>query len=75
MHIGEYIRRKLKEQGHTITWLANEYGCTRANIYKLLDKPTMDTGTLFRFSLILCFDFFKLYTEELERRRDLSVNE
>ena len=70
IHIGQCIRRKLEEQGRTTVWLARELGCHRTNIYKIYDKMTIDTGVLLHISKILDFDFFQLYSNDME-----SVNE
>ena len=37
-HIGEYIERKLKEQGRTKTWLAGRMHTSRQNLVNLFDK-------------------------------------
>lgn len=65
MHIGNEIRLKMKEKGCTVTWLAGQLFYTRANIYKIFEKPSIDTDLLKRISVVLEFDFFSLYTEQL----------
>lgn len=65
--IGLAIRQKLKEQGKPTVWLARQLPCSRANAYKMFNKKSMDTGELFRISKIMGFDFFRLYSDELER--------
>lgn len=73
IHIGNCIRKKLEEQGKTTVWLARELGCHRTNIYKIYDKMTIDTGVLLRISKILDYDFFSLYSEEMEKRAEENV--
>ena len=65
IHIGQQIQKQVDEQGLTTVWLANELGCHRTNLYKIYDKPTIDTGLLLRISRILNYDFFSLYSEEM----------
>lgn len=73
IHIGNCIRKKLEEQGKTSVWLVQELGCHRTNIYKIYDKMTIDTGVLFHISKILDYDFFSLYSEEMEKRAEENV--
>lgn len=53
----------MNEQGLTTVWLANELGLHRTNLYKIYDRPTIDTGLLLRISRILKYDFFSLYSD------------
>ena len=59
LHIGHLIRTRLEEKGQTVTWLARQVPCSRTNIYKIFDRPSIDTDMLARLSDILGFDFFK----------------
>lgn len=68
MHIGRCIKAQLEAQGHTTVWLARQLGCHRSNLYKLYDKHTIDTGTLLRICRIMDYDFFQLYTEEINKQ-------
>lgn len=65
LHIGKSIREQVEKQGKTTVWLAREMGCHRTNIYKIYEKKTIDTGVLFRICKILCYDFFRLYSEKI----------
>lgn len=62
--IGLMIRQKLEEKGKTKVWLAGQLPCSRANIYKILNRKSIDTGDLLRISRILGYDFFRLYSED-----------
>ncbi len=70
LEIGLLIRQKLKERKRTIVWLAENLSCSRTNVYKIFDKRSIDTDYLLRISDILDYDFFKLYSEELKKRRE-----
>jgi hypothetical protein len=67
IHIGEAIRKQVEDQGRTSVWLARELGCHRTNLYKIYDKMSLDTSVLLRISRILKYDFFQLYSKELEQ--------
>ena len=63
--IGKLIKEKLDEKGLSAVWLAERVPCSRANIYKIFNKNSVDTEMLFRISLILEFDFFLYYSQNL----------
>jgi len=65
MHIGEAIKKELERQGKTVVWFAKELSYTRTNIYKIFDKASIDTELLYRISMILEQDFFKLYSNRM----------
>jgi plasmid maintenance system antidote protein VapI len=58
IHIGEIICQKLKAEGRTKKWLAEQVHCNQSNFCKLLQKPTMDTDLLMRISFALQDNFF-----------------
>lgn len=64
IHIGQCIKQRVEAQGVTTVWLAVKFGCHRTNLYKIYEKPTIDTGVLLRISRILGYNFFKLYENE-----------
>lgn len=68
MHIGEAIRKELERQGKTITWFAEQLPCHRTNVYRILEKSSIDTGILLNICEILQHDFFADMTKEYEDR-------
>ncbi len=66
MHIGERIRQELDRQDKTVVWFARQLAYSRTNIYKIFDRPSIDTGVLLRISRVLHYDFFDLYSEEFD---------
>lgn len=70
MHIGKVLQQKLRDEGKTVVWLANELGCHRTNVYNLFEKYSIDTQLLQRLSVILNFNFFSLYEEEVNHKMD-----
>ena len=65
--IGRLIREKMEERGLTAVWLAEQIPCGRANVYKIFNKHSIDTGMLWRISIVLDFDFFQYYSQQLKR--------
>lgn len=68
MHIGKSIREKVKEQNKTSVWLAEQLAYSRTNVYKLYEKKSIDTDVLLRISAILNYDFFTLYSENIQQK-------
>lgn len=68
MHIGKLIREQVDRQGKSVVWLANQLSCSRTNIYKIYERPSIDTGLLLRISQVLNFDFFTLYTDKMDKQ-------
>lgn len=44
----------------------------RQNVYKILNKKTMDTGMLLKISKVLEYDFFQHYTPLKEENQKLK---
>lgn len=66
MHIGTHIRQRLDEQHQTVVWLSRQLACSRTNVYKIFEKSNLDTALLMRISLVLDYDFFKLFSDEFQ---------
>ncbi|MDR1601475.1 MAG: XRE family transcriptional regulator [Tannerella sp.] len=58
IHIGEIICRKMKAEGRTKKWLAEQVGCDPSSLCKALKKNYLDTDLLYRISLAMHHDFF-----------------
>ena len=55
------------ERGMTVSHLARLLSCERANLYRLFEKDSIDTRLLLRISRALDYDFFQLYSNELQK--------
>lgn len=69
-HIGELIRAVVREHKLTGAWLASRLGCDRTNVYKMFKKHTIDTQLLLRVAVILNYDFFEVYSAEVQTAID-----
>lgn len=58
----------MEEHQKTVVWLAKRLSCSRANVYKIFKKYSVDTDMLARISTILNFDFFSLYSEDIKKK-------
>lgn len=62
-HIGKLIKEELKHQGRSITWLSQQVGYTRTNLYKIFNRKWIYTDLLLKISHALDYDFFKYFSE------------
>ena len=65
LHIGQLIKAEVKRQGISVVGFARMLGCSRTNIYKIYDHPSIDTAQLQRISSLLHHDFFRFYSDNL----------
>ena len=70
MHIGQLIKQELEEQGRTVVWFARKLSYSRANVYKIFEKSSIDTNVLMRISSLLGVDFFQCYSKELDQKEE-----
>ena len=63
----------MEERHKTVVWLAKELAYSRTNVYKIYDKSSIDTDVLLRISIILEYDFFKIYSDEVESKVDWKL--
>ncbi|MDR1582298.1 MAG: hypothetical protein LBS55_03410 [Prevotellaceae bacterium] len=62
IHIGKLIQIKLKEDGHSVVWLAKQIHCDRSNMYRIFNNRHIDPELLLRFCKIFNYDFFNHYS-------------
>jgi hypothetical protein len=67
MHIGRRIREVLSQRHKAVTWLAKEINCERTNVYNIFMREEINTGLLYKISVILDYNFFKELSEEFMR--------
>lgn len=64
LHIGHLIQEQLRKDKRSVGWLSREIGCTRNHVYKIFNKPSLDSDLILRISKALQFNFFQYYTAE-----------
>jgi plasmid maintenance system antidote protein VapI len=65
-HIGQLIKMELRNQGRSITWLANKLNFSRQNVYKILKRNWIYTDLLLKICDLLDYDFFKPYSDYIK---------
>jgi hypothetical protein len=66
LHIGSRVKKQFLGSGLSIEQFANRISCKSGNIYKIFERERMDTGLLMQISKILNYDFFRLYSEDIQ---------
>lgn len=59
IHLGNIIKKKLKQDGRSVRWFAEQMNSDRSNMYKLLSRSHLSTDFLLRASRIVHHDFFQ----------------
>ncbi len=73
MHIGQLIEAKLREDGHSASWLASKICCSRTNIYKIFERNNIDVQLLYRISAALNYNFFAAISEGFSNANNSDV--
>ena len=73
IHIGQMIEKIVAESGIEISRLCNFFNCTDGEILEMYEVPSIDTEILLKWSKILDYDFFRLYTQHLILYAPLSA--
>ena len=48
---------------YSAAWLAKQLYCDRTNVYKIFHKASIDCELLLKISIVLNYDFFKIYSK------------
>ncbi|UOE38783.1 transposase [Chryseobacterium oryzae] len=65
IHIGKYIKEMVESKEISLERICNFLGKDEDFVEDTYKKPSLDTDILLRFSKLLEFDFFRLYTSHL----------
>lgn len=68
--IGELIKEELKRQERSISWFVRQLSCDRSNVYRILQKNSIDTNMLARISSILNHNFFEDLSRNISGKKD-----
>lgn len=65
IHIGRFIEQKTAEQQIEIPRICNFLNCEEDDIKKMYKQESLNTYALLRWSKLLEYDFFRIYTQHL----------
>ena len=75
-HIGLLIQEQLHKDQRSVGWLSRQIPCSRNHVYKIFNKPSLDSDLILRISNAMNFNFFQYYTAEfLENLRKRTGEE
>ncbi|MBQ9231440.1 MAG: XRE family transcriptional regulator [Prevotella sp.] len=70
VNIGQRIKEELQRQERTVSWLARKLNCTRAAVYRIFDKNSIDTALLANISQALHHNFFEELSADINSNLD-----
>lgn len=70
IHLGNMIKRELKAQGRSVSWLARTIKMERSSIYKIFDRNSLDVALLIKISLVMDHDFFLDVSNKIHHHHD-----
>ncbi|AZA83292.1 transposase [Chryseobacterium lactis] len=73
IHIGTFIKQKVLESEMKISRICNFFKCTEEEIEVMYEAQSLDTEILLRWSKLLKYDFFRIYTQHLIVHASLSA--
>ena len=62
LHIGHLIQEQLRKDQRSVGWLSRQIPCSRNHVYKIFNKPSLDSDLILRTSNAMNFNFFQYYT-------------
>ncbi|CAD7811908.1 hypothetical protein CHRY9390_02435 [Chryseobacterium aquaeductus] len=65
IHIGKIILQKVQERDIQMTRICNFLHCNVNDVMEMFEQESINTHTLLRWSKLLEFDFFRIYTSHL----------
>jgi hypothetical protein len=65
IHIGNLIKQKVTESGIEISRICNFFTCTVQEAEKMFLQENLSTNILLKWSKLLEYDFFRLYSQHL----------
>ncbi|MFL5764750.1 MAG: hypothetical protein ACJ77K_12470 [Bacteroidia bacterium] len=70
IHIGKKIKEELYRQDMSISTFARKINRSRNVVYDIFERESIDTALLNKIGLILHVDFFSLYSDQKEYRKE-----
>lgn len=62
VHIGKEIEKVIKQKGISVSFLAKKINKSRTVIYNIFERESIDSSLLYKISIVLETNFFKLYS-------------
>lgn len=75
IHIGKMLKTAVTESGIEISRICNFMKCTEEEIQEMYTQGNLSTNILLKWSKLLEYDFFRIYTQHLILYAPTSANE
>ena len=75
IHIGKMIENTVAESRIEMSRICNYFKCSDDEIVKIYQSKSLDTEILLKWSKLLQYDFFRMYTQHLILYAPPSANE
>ena len=75
LHIGHLIQEQLRKDNRSVGWLARQIPCSRNHVYKIFNKPSLDSDLILKISNAMNFNFFQYYTAEFKQSMTMRIGE
>jgi len=73
LHIGELVRKRMRDNGQTVVWLSKQLGCDRSKLYRIFGNPDIYLSDLWQISVILKHDFFSDLSNILAHSAEIEI--
>lgn len=70
IHIGKKIKEELYKQSISVSSFAKKINRSRNVVYDIFERESIDTALLNKIGIILRFDFFSIYSEQKEYKKE-----
>lgn len=65
IHIGQMMRERVTESGIEMSRIRNFFKCTEEEVEQMYCNKSLDTELLLKWSKLLEYDFFRIYSQHL----------
>jgi len=65
IHVGQMIEKEVTDRRIEISRICNFMKCSEEEVQKMYPKKSLDAETLLKWSKLLEYDFFRLYSQHL----------
>ncbi|AZA92502.1 Uncharacterised protein [Chryseobacterium nakagawai] len=65
INVGRLVQQLVSESGIEISRICNFMGCTEAEVEEMYHSESLDTLLLLKWSKLLEYDFFRIYSQHL----------
>ncbi|PTT35989.1 transposase [Chryseobacterium sp. HMWF028] len=65
IHLGELIQKRVEETGFSSDRVMNFMQCSHEELKQMYKSKSLDTETLLKWSKLLAYDFFRIYSQHL----------